>query len=207
MTDKTTSNSPSDEPVDVAGVAVVDDRGVQAAAAVAVQGSAAVLVARFANQDAAAVAYEALREAEQDRALRIDGVLVVDADDSGKLNIRKMTDHHTRRGTLWGAVAGGVLAIIFPPALLAGIVGGGIVGAVIGKVGNLSTKDKAAAELAGVITPGSSGIVALVDLADVEQVKATIPPAEEVKAVPVDDATAAAVKDAAKAAGDETATG
>jgi uncharacterized membrane protein len=205
MTDKTTANSPSDEPVDVAGVAVVDDRGVQAAAAVAVQGSAAVLVARFANQDAAAVAYEALREAEQDRALRIDGVLVVDADDSGKLNIRKMTDHHTRRGTLWGAVAGGVLAIIFPPALLAGIVGGGIVGAVIGKVGNLSTKDKAAAELAGVITPGSSGIVALVDLADVEQVKATIPPAEEVKAVPVDDATAAAVKDAAKAAGDETA--
>ena len=81
--------------------------------------------------------------------------------------------------------------------------GGGIVGAVIGKVGNISTKDKVAAELADVITPGTSGIVALVDLGAVEEVKAALPAADEVKAVPVDAETAEAVKQAADAAHDE----
>ena len=38
-------------------------------------------------------------------------------------------------------------------------------------------------------------------LADVDAVKAKLPEAEEVKAAPVSDETAAAVKDAAKAAG------
>jgi uncharacterized membrane protein len=206
MTDEKTTNETSQEPVTIAAAAVGDDAGIIAEGAVAIQGSAAILVARFADQSAAGVAYEALREAEAERALKIDGVLVVDSDRDGRMHVRKLTDHHTRRGTTWGAVAGGALAIIFPPSLLAGIVAGGIVGAVIGKVGNISTKDKVAAELGDVITPGTSGIVALIDITALDEVKATIPDAEEVKAVEVDAATADAVKDAAKAAeGDASA--
>ena len=159
MTDDKTK---SDEPIVASAGVVEDDQGVIAEGGVAVQGNQALLVARFADMDAASVAYEALRDAEAKRAIDIEGVLVVDADYQGKISVRKLTDHHTRKGATWGAVAGVALAIIFPPSLIAGAVAGGIVGAAIGKAGNIKTKSELAKELADVITPGTSGIVAVV---------------------------------------------
>jgi uncharacterized membrane protein len=197
MTDKTT---PSDEPVVAATGALVDDQGVVAEGGIAVQGNQALLVARFTDMDAAGVAYEALRDAESKRAIDIQGVLVVDADDQGKIKIRKLTDHHTRRGVAWGAVAGAALAIIFPPSILAGAALGGVVGAAAGKAANIKTKSDLAKDLADVITPGTSGIVAVVDIGALDAVKQTIPDAAEVKTVPVDAETAKAVNDAATAA-------
>jgi uncharacterized membrane protein len=199
------NTEPTDEPIVGATGAIVDDQGVVAEGGIAVQGTQALLVARFADMDAAAVAYEALRDAESQRAVDIQGVLVVDADYQGQIKIRKLTDHHTRRGTAWGAVAGVALAIIFPPSLLAGAVAGGVVGAAIGKAGNIKTKSDLAKDLVDVITPGTSGIVAVVDITAVDAVKQTIPDAAEVKTVPVDAETAAAVNDAATAATADTA--
>ncbi len=193
------------EPVVVVAAAVGDDSGIQAEAVLAVQGDQAVLVAQFADMNAAEAAYEALRDAESAGELDIDGVLVVNADHDGKIRVKRMSDHTSRNGFVWGAVAGGVLAIIFPPSILAGIVAGGVVGGAAGKVGNQLKKGQVAADLAEVITPGTSGIVALVDLAAVDKVKATIPESKVVKAVPVDKETAAVVKEAAAAAGDSSA--
>ena len=205
MTDKTTSNK---EPVLAASGAVVDDKGgVVAEGGIAVQGTQALLVARFADMDAASVAYDALRDAESRRAIDIQGVLVVDADYQGKITVRKMTDHHTRRGFAWGAVAGVALAIIFPPSLLAGAALGGVVGAAVGKAGNIATKSDVAKDLADVITPGTSGIVAVVDITAVDAVKDSIPEASEVKAVPIDKETADAVTTAANAAASEAPAG
>ena len=202
MTDKTT---PADEPIVATAGAVVDDQGVVAEGGIAVQGTQALLVARFVDTDMAGVAYEALRDAESKRAIDIQGVLVVDSDYQGNIKIRKLTDHHTRTGFAWGAVAGAALAIIFPPSLLAGAALGGVVGAAAGKVGNIKTKSDLAKDLAGVITPGTSGIVAVVDITAVDAVKQTIPDADEVKAVPVDADTVKAVNDAATAATADTA--
>lgn len=196
MTDQTT---PVEEPVVIAAAEVTEDGTVTAEGAVAIQGATGLLVASFADPAAAEGAYEALRAAESEKALKIDGVLVVDADADGKINIRKLTDHHTRRGTKWGVVAGGALALIFPPSILAGAVAGGVIGAVIGKVGNVVTRGQVAGELSTVVKPGTSGIVAILDLSDLEQVKATIPEATEVRTVAVDAETAASVTAAAQA--------
>ena len=202
MTDQTKS---AEEPVIIAAAAVGDERGIQAEAAIAAQGTEVLLVARFADQAAAAAAYEALREAEADKALKIDGVLVADADGYGKISIRKLTDHHTRTGTAWGAVAGAALAIIFPPSIIAGAVAGGAIGAVIGKGANLAVRNDVAKELAEVLTPGSSGIVAVMDLSAVADAKAAMPEATEVKTAEVDAGTAEALRTAAEAAGDTSA--
>ena len=193
-----TDNTTSDEPVAAMTGAIVDDAGdVVAVGGVAMQGNQMLLVARFADMDTAAAAYDALREAESQRAIDIQGVLVVDADYQGKIKVRKLTDHHTRRGLAWGAVAGAALAIIFPPSLLAGAALGGIVGAAAGKAGNIKTKSDLAKELADVITPGTSGIVAVLDVTAVDAVKESIPNAAEVKTVPIDAETAGAVNKAA----------
>ena len=202
-----TKNPPAqaDEPVEVVAAVVGDDSGLQAAGVIAVEGDYAVLVAQFADMDSATVAYEALRDAEYRRAIDIEGVLVVNADFQGKIHIQKMTDHRSRNGFIWGAVAGAALAIIFPPTLLAGAVAGGAAGLALGKAGNLLKKGQVAAELASVITPGTSGIVALVAITAVDAVTKAIPQAKAVKSVPVDNETADAVKEAAKAAGDQPA--
>jgi uncharacterized membrane protein len=205
MTDDT---KPTADPVVVSAGAIEDQYGnTLVEGGIAIEGNQALLVARFADMDAAALAYDALLDAEEKRAIDIQGVLVVDADYQGNIKVRKMTDHKTRTGFLWGAVAGAALAIIFPPSLLAGAALGGVVGAAAGKVGNLATKSDVARELADVITPGTSGILAVVDITAIDAVKQTIPQAAEVKTVPVDKATAEAVNEAAKAAGEEVPVG
>jgi uncharacterized membrane protein len=206
MTDETTGTpTPPEEPVMVAEGIVVDDAGVEAVGAIAVQGNYVVLAAQFADMDSAKLAYGALVDAEMKRAIDIEGVLVVNADYQGKINVQKMTDHTTRNGFAWGVVGGVVLGIIFPPSILASAATVGIAGAIVGKAGNLLKKGAVADELASVITPGTSGIVALVAITAVDAVKETIPEATAVKTVPVDDETADAVKEAAKAAGAESA--
>jgi uncharacterized membrane protein len=203
MTDNT--KDAGEQPVDAAVVVAADDAGVEAVAGIAVQGNEALLVAQFADIDAAKNAYYALQDAEINRAINIDGVLVANADYQGKIHIQKMTDHKTRTGFAWGAVGGAALALVFPPTILAGAVGMGIVGATIGKARNVLMKSEVADELAAVIAPGTSGIIALVEITAVDAVKETIPDAKVVKSAPVDDTTATAVKEAAKAAGDTSA--
>jgi uncharacterized membrane protein len=204
MTDETKdAAAPQDDVVVVAGE-IADEAGVAAAGAVAVEGNYALLVAQFADMDTAKLAYASLIDAEIKRAIDIEGVLVVNADYQGKIHIQKMTDHTTRNGFLVGAVGGAVLGILFPPSIIASVIGWGIVGAAVGKAGNLMKRGQVADELSTVITPGTSGIIALVAITAVDAVKRTIPNAQAVKAVPVDDATADAVKEAAQSAAAET---
>jgi len=207
MTDETKNTaSEPEQQVDAAVGVVADDYGnVDAVAGIAVQGNQAVIVAQFADMDAAKAAYYALQDAEADQALDIAAVLVANADYQGKVHIQKMTDHKTRNGFLWGAVGGAVIGLIFPPTILAAAVGVGIAGAAVGKAGNVMMKSEVADELASVIAPGTSGIVALVNITAVDAVKQTIPDAKVVKSAPVDAETAAAVQQAAKAAGDQSA--
>jgi uncharacterized membrane protein len=195
------------EPVVVVAGAVADDQGVLAEGAVAAQGDHAIVVARFADMQAATAVYDSLRSGEAGGAYHIDGVLVVNADGSGKVHVQKMTDHHTRNGLAWGAVAGVVLGVIFPPTIIGSAVALGAAGAVVGKVGNQLQKGKVADAVKDVITPGTSGILALVQLADAPAVEKAMPQATAVQSVPVDAETTQAVKEAAAAAGSATGAG
>jgi uncharacterized membrane protein len=198
MTDeKNTPPASADDDVVVVGGAVADEYGVLAEGAVAVQGDHALVVARFANTEAARAVYDDLLMAEIDGTLHIDSVLVVKADDGGKLHVEKMTDHSTRTGLKWGIVGGVVAAVFLPATIVAGAVALGAAGAAAGKARNLAHRLEVEQQLGGVITPGTSGILALVTAQDAPKVEAKAANAEEVKTVPVDDETADAVKEAA----------
>ena len=187
-------------PVMIAAAQVSDEYGVLAEGAVAVEGDNALVVARFANTSAARSVYDGLLAAEIEGELHIDGVLVVKADDDGRIRVEKMTDHSTRNGLAWGVVGGVVAAVFLPASIVAGAVALGAAGAAAGKARNLKRRLDVENDLKGVITPGTSGILALVTAKEVPQVEAKMPEAEEVKAVPVDDETAAAIKEAASQA-------
>jgi uncharacterized membrane protein len=185
----------------IAAAQVRDQYGVLAEGAVAIEGDAALVVARFADTAAARSVYDGLSAAETDGTIDIDGVLVVKADDDGRIRVEKMTDHSTRNGLAWGIVGGVVAAVFLPATLVAGAVALGTAGAAAGKARNIKRRLDVENDLRGIITPGTSGILALVTAKDAPKVEAAAKPqAEEVKTVPVDDETAEAIKEAASTA-------
>ena len=194
--DLETTPAPADDVVVVAAT-IADEQGVLAEGAVAVQGDHALVVARFADMTSARAVYDDLLGAEIDGSLHIDSVLVVKADEGGRLHVEKMTDHSTRTGLKWGIVGGVVAAVFLPATIVAGAVTLGVAGAAAGKARNLAHRLEVEQDLAAVITPGTSGILALVTAADAPAVQAKMPEAAEVKTVTVDDETAGAIKEAA----------
>ena len=189
----------------VVGAQVADEHGVLAEGAVAAQGLHALIIARFADPTLAMSTYDDLIDAEVAGLLEVDGVLVVKADESGKLHVQKMTDHSTRTGLKWGIVGGIVAAIFLPATIVGGAVALGIAGAAAGKARNLHHRVEVEKELADVITPGTSGILALVSSMDADAVAQKMPGAEQVKTVPVDEETAGAIKAAATTAASQDA--
>jgi uncharacterized membrane protein len=188
-----------EEPTVVVAAQLADEKGVLAEGAVAAQGPHALIVARFADTTSALDTYRFLLEQEIDGSLHIDGVLVVKADPNGRLHVEKMTDHSTRTGLKWGIVGGVVAGIFLPATIVGGAVALGVAGAAAGKARNLYHRVEVEEQLASVITPGTSGILALVSAEAAEEVATRLPQAQEVKTVPVDEETAAAITDAAKA--------
>src|SRR6187551_479091 len=158
MTDQSTTTDqaqPTEEPLVIVAASVGDEQGDVFQGAVAAQGSHAVLVARFADPDAAAKVYDELRNGEAGGSYHIDGVLVVHADESGKVSVQKLTDHHTRKGVGWGVVGGVIAGILFPPSILASAVVLGGAGGILGKIGNIREKQRVEAAVADVITAGT----------------------------------------------------
>lgn len=189
------------DDVVVVAAQVADDQGVLAEGAIASRGESALIVARFADTGSAIAIYDQLVEMEIAREIEIDGVLVVEAHDDGKLHVQHMTDHSTRTGLRWGIVGGAVAAIFLPATIIGGAIAMGIAGAVAGKARNLRHRTEVERELTGVITPGTSGILCLVSATSAQEIADQMPDAQEVRTVPVDAETAQAVKEAAQAAG------
>jgi uncharacterized membrane protein len=197
MTDEPTTPT---QDVVVVAAQVADEQGVLAEGAIAAQGDHALIIARFADTTSALATYDDLLMGEIDGSLEIDGVLVVKADENGQLHVQKLTDHSTRRGLKWGIVGGVVAGIFLPATIIGGAVALGVAGAAAGKARNLYHRVEVEKELADVITPGTSGILALVSAPTAAAVAKKMPDAQEVKTVPVDEETAGAIKAAAAAA-------
>ena len=148
----------------------------------------------------AEAAYAALRDVERDSRLRIDGVVVASRDAEGKVHLGKVTEHSTKTGLQWGLVGGVALGVLFPPTILAGAVGGGALGAAIGKVANLSHRSELAEELEEVLTPNGAGIVALVEDTAVVEVRKALEKADKIVTKAVDKQVAAEIeREAARA--------
>jgi len=172
--------------------------------AVATDGAYYLIVGRFPSTETAAEAYEALRRLEETSTLAIDGVVVARRDDEGKVHLDELTEHSTKSGTKWGIAGGIALAVFFPPSLLAGAIGGGAIGAAAGKIRNVRRRSELEKELEDVLTPGSSGVVALVEDKAAVEVEKALAAADAIVSRSVDravameiDAEAAAAKAAA----------
>jgi uncharacterized membrane protein len=153
-------------------------------------GARTLFIADFNDTGAALQAYEALKSLEDGRHFAIDGVVVVNRDADGKLEVQKATDHSTKRGMKWGMVGGAVLGVVFPPSIIASAAALGLGGAALGKAAQLNHKIGLEKELENAVAPGHSGIVALVSDPGAVEIRNALAKANGIVESAVDDVVA-----------------
>ena len=169
-----------------------DDTPTQFTADVAAvsDGARTLFVADFSDTSTAWEAYEALKALEDGRHFAIDGVVVVNRDAEGKLEIQKATDHSTKRGLTWGVVGGAALGLIFPPSIIGSAAALGAGGAALGKARQLHHKIGLEKDLENAVAPGHSGIVALVSDPGAVEIRDALAKANGIVESAVDDVVA-----------------
>jgi uncharacterized membrane protein len=199
MTDEQTT-TPTEAPATEGPV--VD--GPVASIGLATDGAYYLVAGQFASAELAEATYAQLEEIERTTSLRIDAVVIASADAEGNIQLRQVTDHSTKTGLKWGIVGGVVLGVVFPPSVLASAVGFGVVGSIVGKARNLSHRSKVSEQLAGVIAPGTTGLIVFAEDTAVVEIEKALAKADRVVAQAVDkqvaleiDREAATAKEAA----------
>lgn len=123
-----------------------------------------VAFAEYPNETGAKQVLDTLEQMERDGAVHVVDAAVLVKEPDGKAKITDTARRSRRRSLGAGAIAGGVLGLIFPPSLL---VGAGLGAAVGGIVGALRHRDAFSnAEMrqaAESMAPGTSAIVAVVE--------------------------------------------
>ena len=155
-------------------------------------------IAAYADPNAAQADWDTIKEMAKDKVITIDGLVLIDRDQDGKIDVKD--DFHTvGHAAAWGAGAGLLVGVIFPPALLAsGLVGAGV-GAGAGKLVSHAEKAEIKDEVADDVPPGSSAIVALFEERWATDVEKALPKADKVSKHEVDKQSAENAKTAAPA--------
>ena len=121
-----------------------------------------VVLAFFNDEVAADDAVDSLKAWDKaDRDIKLDAIGVLALDDKGKIKTHKLG----KRSVGKGAGIGLVLAVIAPPTLLAGVIGGGLLGAFHHKGLGLKAadRDRIAAQLSG--GKAAVGVLVVPDMA------------------------------------------
>ncbi len=97
-----------------------------------------------------------------DKAIRAEGVILVERDVDGQMRLSQTGDHLGRRGLGWGGGVGLVVGLFAPP-MLASIVVGGAAGALVGRFARHRVDSGIEQGLGDKLQPGAAVIIAVVD--------------------------------------------
>ncbi len=92
-----------------------------------------IYIAGYTDPTAAKVDFEALKKAQREGLIFIDGAILVARDADGSLHVKETGDHDVFKGSTVG-VAGGFVLGLFAPPLLGAMVVGGVIGGLVGKL-------------------------------------------------------------------------
>jgi uncharacterized membrane protein len=120
-----------------------------------------LIVAAFSDAEEAGRLLDDLKLGRRAGLIGIIDAASVVKDDEGRLKITN-AKHRGRRGFFTGGAIGGTLALLAGPLGWATAAGGGVLGAIVGKVRNVPFL-ASVEDLASSLTPGSSMLVALVE--------------------------------------------
>jgi len=131
-----------------------------------------VFVATYDSEDGAKAALKDFQAAQREGAIDLIDAAVVKHTAEGKVKFEETADPSGKRWAKRGAIAGGIVGLIFPPSILAaGAVGAGA-GGIWGKVRDKGFKDEDLREVGESLPPGTSAIIAVAEdrvVADLER--------------------------------------
>jgi uncharacterized membrane protein len=122
-----------------------------------------VFVAAFDNKTQAGVALKDFRAMDREGSIDlIDGVVLVHGTD-GKVRFEETADPSGKKWAKRGAIAGGLVGLIFPPSIIAGAAIGAAGGGVWGKIRDKGFKDEDLKAIGESLDPGTSAIIAIAE--------------------------------------------
>jgi uncharacterized membrane protein len=130
-----------------------------------------VFIAAYETEDAAGAALKDFRSMNREGSIDlIDAAVAVHTAD-GKVRIEETADPSGKTWGKRGAIAGGLVGLIFPPSIIAGAVVGGAGGGIWGKLRDKGFKDEDLKAIGESLPPGSSAIIAIAEDQVVERLQ------------------------------------
>src|SRR5947207_1532620 len=122
-----------------------------------------VFVAAFGNEDEADAAVKDFKAMDREGTIElIDAAAIVHSAD-GKVHFKETADPSGKKWAKRGAIAGGLVGLIFPPTILAGAAVGGAGGGIWGKLRDKGIKDEDLRRIGESIPEGTSAIIAVAE--------------------------------------------
>jgi uncharacterized membrane protein len=130
-----------------------------------------LFIASFNGEQGAGTSLKDFQAAERAGSIElIDAAVIVHTKDD-KVKFEETADPSGKKWAKRGAIAGGVVGLIFPPSIIAGAVVGGGAGGIWGKVRDKGFKDEDLRSIGDSIPPGSSAIIAIAEDRVIEQLE------------------------------------
>ena len=122
-----------------------------------------IFVAAYGTEEGAKTALKDFQAAQRAGSIKlIDGAVVVHTAE-GKVKFEETADPSGKKWAKRGAIAGGVVGLIFPPSIIASAVVGGGAGGIWGKIRDKGFKDEDLRAIGDSLPPGSSAIIAIAE--------------------------------------------
>ena len=120
-----------------------------------------IFVAAYATEQGAHAALKDFQAAKRAGAIDLIDAAVIVHTAEDKVKFEETADPSGKRWAKRGAIAGGVVGLIFPPSIIASAVVGGGAGGIWGKIRDKGFKDEDLKEIGESLPPGSSAIIAI----------------------------------------------
>src|SRR4051794_16258813 len=120
-----------------------------------------LFIATYKTEEGAGEALKDFQAAERAGSIElIDAAAVVHTADD-KVTFEETADPNAKKSAKRGAIAGGVVGLIFPPAIIASAAVGGTAGGIWGKVRDKGFKDDELKEIGESLPPGTAAIIVI----------------------------------------------
>lgn len=130
-----------------------------------------LVVAAFNDEDGASQALKELKEAKKEKLIGITDAAVIQRRADNKVHIHETGDMSGGRGAVIGGIVGAAIGLVAPPAILVAGGVGAAIGGLAARLRDSGFPDDRLRELGEALQPGTSALVAVIELKWVEEVE------------------------------------